>query len=143
MTKVTKTARETPPERVFEDGPWAQKWMDGSDKKAAFEAAWRGKKTMTVWLGEAIRAKVAEERTLRAVPPGATGVVTLDAHDGANGTRLLEPIMLTADEIARCVQVYEQILEKRGKTLRPNARVLVEAERTIRAKLRINGATRR
>jgi hypothetical protein len=117
--------------KEFEDGPWAQKFMQGSDKKLAFDAARRAGRTIGEWLGEAIREKVAAERE------DITGEVL--APDGSSDGALIrlphhgEPLSIA--DIGQAVDVAKKIAELRGKPLAPNSAVLIEAQRALRRRL--------
>jgi hypothetical protein len=91
---------------------------------------------MTVWLGEAIREKVAREREPQVVKENGGGaLVTIDNGPAQNGLRLVAPLTLTAEEILRTVEVAEEIAKRRGKSLKPGSRIYLSAQRACRARL--------
>lgn len=113
-----------PPEdtdKRFQDGPWAQKFMHGSDKKLAIQAAERARMRMTEWLGEAIRGKVAlerEDREIEVLPPAGQTPAPYQSN-------------LTVDDIDRIVTLGARIAEMQGRPLAPGSHILVGAKRRL------------
>lgn len=113
------------PDKRFEDGPWAQKFMLGSDKKLAVEAAERSKRRIGDWLGEAIREKVAlerEDRGIDVLPPGGRTVAPARSD-------------LSIDDIGRLLAVAEHIARLQNRPLAANSRILTGARRRLTALL--------
>jgi hypothetical protein len=134
---VPKSKPTTKAEKTFEDGPWGQKFMHAYDKKAAYEAAERADMTIPEWLALAIREKVAaEHERWPAAPAAPSKAIAMLDSEGTEGVRVLTPLLLTADEILRVVDVAEEIARRRGKALKPTAQLYTHAAKLLRAKVR-------
>ena len=130
--KPAQPGAKKKPERVFKDGPWAQKLMYGSDIKLAVEATERLKLRMTEWLGEAIRLRVAQEHGMVEYKP-----VAIDQTAGQTRGQTVAPApaaLLTlaeVDAIDRAISVAERIAALQNKPLPPRGQVLVAARRRL------------
>lgn len=114
-------------ERIFKDGPWAQKLMLGSDIKLAVESMERLEMRVTEWLGEAIRLRVAQER----------GEITWGGSGQTSDQTALVPVSASSmavdeiDAIDRLISVAQRIAAIQGRDLAPNSQVLVAARRRL------------
>jgi hypothetical protein len=111
---------------------WEVRSMDKADTDEAVAAARRAKQTTAEWLTDAIREKIARERAPigDVLPPAAApiGAVVPD---------------FSAIDLIQNLEAYERIMRLRGKPISPRGRVLVAAERALRARLMLIAPTHR
>lgn len=119
-----------------EDRPWAIRGMPMADRRAALAAAKRAKKSVPVWLGEAIRSYIEQEREDRDEHTGEILEPGQDGQSVAVRGGLIDPgPPLTMAEIGEAVRIAQTVAELRGKKLPPNGRFLVQVERTLRLRM--------
>jgi hypothetical protein len=99
---------------------WEVRSMDKADTDEAVAAARRAKQTTAEWLTDAIREKIARERAPIADSPDFSAI-----------------------DLIQNLEAYERIMRLRGKPISPRGRVLVAAERALRARLMLIAPTRR
>lgn len=138
-------------ERVLADGPFAIKWMSREDKVLAWGYCDRHRETMNEFIAVAIRERVQRERAMTqtgeiirpgfalATRPGAEAR-TPDTEPRPPGTALAlidQPPerWLSAEEISRTIDLAQTIAKLRGTKLKPNAKLLISAERLLRQRL--------
>lgn len=119
-----------PPRAIPQDGPWGLKFISGTDRQMATEAAKRAKMTIGEWLGEAIRAKVADERDadFSGDTPGYTVLAPGQVADPAPGA-------LSVREIGEAVDIAQKIAILRQRERPPRA-MLLAAQRLLAGRLR-------
>jgi hypothetical protein len=126
---MSDTESDPLPRPIPEDGPWGLKHIAGSDRQLATDAAKRAKLTIGEWLGEAIRAKVEDERADYAgdtegytvLAPGQT---LLPAPDSG----------LSVREIGEAVEIAQRIAILRQRERTPRA-MLLAAQRLLAGRL--------
>jgi hypothetical protein len=111
---------------------WEVRSMDTADTDEAVAAARRAKQTTAEWLTDAIREKIARERVEvgEVLPPSAMAPIA-------------DQPAVSALELIQNLEAYERIMRLRGKPISPRGRVLVAAERHLRARLIAIAPTRR
>jgi hypothetical protein len=106
---------------------WEVRSMDKADTDDAVAAAGRADQTTAEWLTDAIREKIARERERvevgEVIPPAQQTVAPIP------------PDSLKALELIQNLEAYERVMRLRGKPISPRGRVLVAAERLLRAQL--------
>jgi hypothetical protein len=106
---------------------WEVRSMDTADTDEAVAAARRAKQTTAEWLTDAIREKIARERIEvgEVIPPnGAEQSTPIMPHDFPSSVELMNNL-----------EAYERVMRLRGKPISPRGRVLIAAERLLRARL--------
>lgn len=122
----TETAREAP-----EDGPFAVKWMAGTDKAAIKAAAKRARKTVGEWLGEAARAYIESERESFESP----GFDMFRPDEPRSMALLDPPAPLSIDDLDRAYDLGLKIAEKEGRKLPSRGVLLSAVKRRLRERL--------
>jgi transcriptional regulator with XRE-family HTH domain len=126
--RVGTDRKSVPTERPHMEKTWEVRSMDKADTDEAVSAARRAKQTTAEWLTDAIREKIVRERIEvgEVIPPnGAERSTPVVTHDD----------FPSSVELMNNLEAYERVMRLRGKPISPRGRVLIAAERLLRARL--------
>jgi hypothetical protein len=121
---------EAPKNRIPEDGPFAVKWMHGTDKLLITKAAKRARKTVGEWLGEAARAYVEAERE----DINTAKVIELDSV--RRSIALIDPPKpLSVQELDMAFELALKIYSKEGREPPKRGGLIADTKRQLRSRL--------
>lgn len=132
------SVKSKPAAKVYEDGPWAQKWVSGEHKRLAFEAAKRAEVDVGIWLGEAIAEKVRREReSAEAESAGESKVVDV-FPPRSRAVAMIDPMApLSVDELAQAYELAKRMAEDQaaatlgGTILGPKSKLRAQFQRRL------------
>lgn len=114
--------------KIPEDGPFAVKWMHGTDKLLITKAAKRAHKTVGEWLGEAARAYVEAERE------SIDGEI-IAPHNGRSIALIDPPKPLSIEEIDRAYDLALKMYREEGRELPKKGGLTGAARNQLRMRL--------
>jgi hypothetical protein len=114
--------------KIPDDGPFAVKWMHGTDKLLITKAAKRARKTVGEWLAEAARAYVDAERE------------SIDAEvmrpDHSRSIALLDPPKpLSIEELDRALDLAVKIYGIEGREVPKRGGLVSATKRQLKYRL--------
>jgi hypothetical protein len=115
------------------DGPFTVKFLSAADKTLAVDAAARAKITVQDWIALAIRSTVASERES---VHDEHGEILAPERRGSSALTILDPMPpMSIEDIGRAIEIGQTIAKLRGQDLKPNSKLLINAQRAVSRRL--------